>query len=215
MATTIGPLLSIGARGQIGKAIVYSDWKGINTAKKYTIPANPKTTLQEKNRDLFTWCHDAFKYLPQNVQAPWNEYVKGVALTPMNAWQQANQIALKGATNLSMIVFTKPVRSGPPAATITATPGSGSVTIVGTVAPLIAGWTATNMVAIAMQDVTPSGQLEQIISSSGEVSSSPYTVTISGLLHAQAYRCGCFFQYLRPDAQVAYGGSITALATTT
>ncbi len=43
MAKLHGPMFSLDARGQVGKAIVNSIWKGINYARKYVIPFNPKT----------------------------------------------------------------------------------------------------------------------------------------------------------------------------
>ncbi|MBA7532778.1 hypothetical protein ES705_25008 [subsurface metagenome] len=50
MAKLKAPLLSLGASGAIGKAIVYFPWKGLNVAREYVIPANPKTTLQTTQR---------------------------------------------------------------------------------------------------------------------------------------------------------------------
>jgi hypothetical protein len=215
MATVTSPLLSISARGQIGKSVVFSNWKGIKTAKQYVIPANPQTTKQVAQRDLFRWVHDAYKYLPANVQAPWIEYAKGIAQTPANAWMSANNVALKGATDVADIIFTKPVRSGPPPASSVATAGSGTITVLGTPSGLITGWTITKFIAIAMKNVDPSGEMEMILSQSGEVDTSPYSVVITGLAHAQPYVCGGFFQYLRPDGMVAYGSAINETVTTT
>ena len=48
------PLLSLGAAGQLGKAIVFFPWKGLNLAREYVIPANPKTTLQVTQRGYMT-----------------------------------------------------------------------------------------------------------------------------------------------------------------
>jgi hypothetical protein len=215
MAVTTGPLMSVSAKGQFGKAIVYSSWKGIQTAKKYTIPANPSTSAQVETRTTFQWVHDAYKYLPADVQEPWIEYVKGQPMTPANAWMQANSPVLRGQTTIADIIFTKPVRSGPPTASLTATPGSGSVALVAVPSGIISGWTITKCVGIAMQNVDPSGEMEFVISTSGEATTSPYDITISGLKHAQSYVCGAFFKYARPDLQIAFGAAITQVVTTT
>lgn len=50
MAKLKAPLLSLGAAGQIGKTIVFFPWKGINAAREYVVPANPKTTPQNDQR---------------------------------------------------------------------------------------------------------------------------------------------------------------------
>lgn len=50
MAKLTAPLLSLGASGQIGKAVVHFPWKGINAAREYVVPANPRTTAQTTQR---------------------------------------------------------------------------------------------------------------------------------------------------------------------
>lgn len=48
------PLLSLEARGALGESIVFFPWKGINAARKYVIPSNPKTAAQNTQRDYVT-----------------------------------------------------------------------------------------------------------------------------------------------------------------
>jgi len=50
MAKLKGPLFSLGASQQLGKALVYFPWKGLNVVREYVIPSNPKTTLQNTQR---------------------------------------------------------------------------------------------------------------------------------------------------------------------
>lgn len=54
MAKVKLPLISLEARGAIGKAIVYFPWKGINAVREYVIPANPQTTAQMIQRGYLT-----------------------------------------------------------------------------------------------------------------------------------------------------------------
>jgi len=54
MAKVTGALLSLGARGQIGKALVFSNWKGIGTARQHVVPANPQTAGQITQRTRMT-----------------------------------------------------------------------------------------------------------------------------------------------------------------
>jgi len=44
------PLLSFGARGAISKSVVFFGWKGIDCAREYVVPANPKTAAQMTQR---------------------------------------------------------------------------------------------------------------------------------------------------------------------
>ncbi len=50
MAKLKAPLLSLGASGQLGKALVFFGWKGLDVVREFVIPANPKTTGQTTQR---------------------------------------------------------------------------------------------------------------------------------------------------------------------
>jgi hypothetical protein len=215
MATVTSPLLSLGARGSIGKSVVYSSWKGVDYARQHVVPANPKTTAQVANRKLMQWVHDAYKYLDPVVQASWVAYAKGQPFTPANAWMSANQVALKGATHNDNMIFSKPVLSGPPVTAFTATAGAGSVTLTPTVPSLITGWTITQAIGIAFKQVVPAGEMEMVLSKSATQLSAPYTITISGLTSATQYVTSIWFQFLRPDGAIAYGASLNHNATPT
>ena len=54
MAKLKAPLLSLGASGAIGKAMVFFNWKGLDVVREYVIPANPKTTEQTTHRAILT-----------------------------------------------------------------------------------------------------------------------------------------------------------------
>ena len=53
MSQVLGPLLSLSAKGTIGGALTFSNWKGLNTCRVKSNPSNPKTTGQMKNRSYF------------------------------------------------------------------------------------------------------------------------------------------------------------------
>jgi hypothetical protein len=214
MALTTAPLFSLGASGSIGKAIVYSKWKGLSYARQHVVPSNPRSVGQSSTRDCFQWVHDAYKYLDPAVTESWIEYTKGKPMTPANAWQQANLPPLRGKTDILEIVFSKPVNSGPPATTITAVPAATSITITAATPTMPPDWTITHAIFIAMEDQEPAGEMEQKISHTLVSTTAPYTADITGLKAAQAYVCGAWFKYLRPDNVVAFGGSVNALATT-
>ena len=52
MAKVTGPLMSMDARGAIGKAIVFMGWKGIKDARMWLKPANPQSTGQGNIRTV-------------------------------------------------------------------------------------------------------------------------------------------------------------------
>lgn len=53
MAKLIAPLFSFGASGQLGKALVFFPWKGLNVARSFVIPANPSSSGQQTQRGHF------------------------------------------------------------------------------------------------------------------------------------------------------------------
>jgi len=56
MAKLKAPLMSLGASGALGKALVFFPWKGIDAVREYVIPSNPKTALQTTQRGYLTAC---------------------------------------------------------------------------------------------------------------------------------------------------------------
>lgn len=52
MAKVTGPLMSMDASGQLGKALVFAKWKGQNYVRQYVIPMNPNTTEQANVRGI-------------------------------------------------------------------------------------------------------------------------------------------------------------------
>ena len=72
MAKLHGPLFSLDARGQLGKALVYSIWKGLNYARKYVIPSNPNTAAQQTIRGYFSTAVAAYKAEDQATKDAWD-----------------------------------------------------------------------------------------------------------------------------------------------
>lgn len=54
MAKLKAPLMSLGASGQLGKALVYFGWKGVDVVREYVVPSNPRTAPQTTQRGYLT-----------------------------------------------------------------------------------------------------------------------------------------------------------------
>ncbi|MBA7535571.1 hypothetical protein ES705_27829 [subsurface metagenome] len=52
MAKLKAPLMSLGASGALGKALVFFPWKGLDVVREYVIPTNPRSTKQTAQRNL-------------------------------------------------------------------------------------------------------------------------------------------------------------------
>ncbi len=91
MAKVTGPLMSLEARGQFGKALVFSKWKSIQYCRKYVIPSNPSTEAQISIRQYFAQAIATWKSETPTVQAAWNQYVadKGLSCSGYNLYIKA------------------------------------------------------------------------------------------------------------------------------
>lgn len=54
MAKVTGPLMSLEASGTIGDALTFSRWVGRPYVRRYSVPGNPQTMMQETHRNRFS-----------------------------------------------------------------------------------------------------------------------------------------------------------------
>ncbi len=54
MAKLKAPLMSLGASGKLGGALVFFGWKGLDVVREYVIPSNPRTSGQVTQRGYLT-----------------------------------------------------------------------------------------------------------------------------------------------------------------
>lgn len=76
MAQATAPLFAFGARGQLAKVLVYSNWKGIDTVRQYVTPANPNSAGQQTQRGYFGDAVDLWHTLGLTATdtEAWNRY---------------------------------------------------------------------------------------------------------------------------------------------
>jgi len=64
------PLLSLGASGAIGKAMVFFPWKGLDVVREYVVPANPKSDSQITQRGYLSDAVAGIHAAEANVDVP-------------------------------------------------------------------------------------------------------------------------------------------------
>ena len=90
MAKVQRPLQSGTASGQVGKATVHFDWKGVHAVRSYVVPANPRTIAQISVRTKFTNCLEDWHsplMLPVDKEA-WKRWAEVLRkpMTSLNAY---------------------------------------------------------------------------------------------------------------------------------
>lgn len=91
MAKVTAPLFGFGASGQLGKALVFGKWKGLDVARRYVVPANPNSAAQAGQRSYMTdavsaW-HDTTSPLSALDKAAWDR-LAGVQASPRTGFNE-------------------------------------------------------------------------------------------------------------------------------
>jgi hypothetical protein len=216
MARLTAPLLSFEGSGQIARTQVYSTWKGIPYVRRYTVPANPRSTGQVATRGVFSWLNFLWRTAPADFTAPWRAAIVGRPLIDRNLFIKQNLPILRSAGSLDGMVFS-PGAKGGIASAITITPGNDQLTFAGAdPAPLPNGWSIVGLVGAAVLEQDPE------VDSTFEVFTvtdltTPYSVVMSGLGNNSEYAAAGWWVYQRSanPTDLAYSAATAVLVTTT
>lgn len=213
MAKTTAPLLSFGAGGAIAKTQVYASWKGIPYARKYVIPANPRSTDQTMTRSVFTTLCAVWKNLTSDATAPFMAFATGKPLTDRNAYLKFNVKALRPGTDWTDLVGSPGAAGGVPLAAFSASGGSGDISTTVTTPTPPTGWTLTAVVAAARKNDDPHTTTIDTMAVN-KVTSTPWEPAFSGLT-AGTYIVCAWPVWDTGSGKLAYGASLSHAATVT
>lgn len=90
MALASGPLFSLDARGKMGGALVFSNWKGRPTIRKLVTPSNPQTGAQTGQRAGIQFLSQAWAAMSANNKALWQALAEEGKYSPFNAYTRFN-----------------------------------------------------------------------------------------------------------------------------
>ena len=217
MPKITAPLLSFGARGQIGNAQVYSSWKGIPYARRYVVPANPKTVKQQSNRNVWAMLNAAFLYAPAAIKQSFDAYAIGKPLTGRNKFFSDNMTLLATdpkPAGINGLIMSPGNGGGLPATGLVVTPGVGELDITVTLPAIPAGWVLSGAVAAAIKQQAPTDDFSGkwfVVS----VNVGFDAITIPGLEAAEEYVVGYFLKWTKPDGKDAYSVSLSGVGTPT
>lgn len=215
MAKVKGPLLSLDARGQIGKSQVYGTWKGVQYVRQHVTPSNPQTMAQTAVRSTFAVLSELWKRTGTLAREAWSADVERRPMTPRNAWIRYNLPVLRGESDLSKIVVSPGARSGPTVSSASAVAGSsaGTVDVTAELPQVPDGWSPVSVVACAVANQSPIEMpTEYMREFETSVTTAPGTVSVSmsGLTSGTEYVIVVWPVWLRPDGRRAYGASVSA-----
>lgn len=90
MAKVTGPLFSLDARGRVGDSLVFSKQRGTNYTKKHTIPTNPQTAAQTRQRMVTAFCTKLWSHMTDAEKATWAPLAAELNLSPYHACLKTN-----------------------------------------------------------------------------------------------------------------------------
>lgn len=214
MGKTTAPLLSFDAAGAVGQTVVYSRWRGVKYARRYVIPANPRTTSQQLNRNSFAVLREMYKLAPDLARAPWGAFATGRPFTGFNAFIGENRRAIGTDVDMSEFIGSPGARGGLPPDSVTpaATASAGEIAVDFTTPTPPTGWTLSASVASAFAQQAPDAAFSGPMHVE-EITASPWDITFTGLTSAQEYVVSGWLRWLKPDGKEAYSPSITGTAT--
>jgi hypothetical protein len=128
MAVVSGPLMSLGASGQVGGAIVFSSWKGRPVVRQLVTPSNPKSAKQVANRVMMRFLSQQWALLSGTNQASWDNLARSTNIAPVNAYTSYN---MRRWTQFTPPTAELNHAAGTPATTavVTATAGVGQASL--------------------------------------------------------------------------------------
>lgn len=210
MAKLTGPLLSFGAKGQIGKSMVTAKWRGIAYARQYVTPANPRTTAQQANRTRFALLREMHKLAPAIVRAPWEAFAQGRPFLPVNKFVGENNRLLNGKTDFATAIMSPGAKGGlPPQAVVVANGAiDGDVDVTVTVPQVLPdGWSIKRVCAAAHLEQDPTGIFGGPFVA-GEDLAAPYVISLSGFDVGDEVRAYGWVEYEKADGSAAFSVSL-------
>lgn len=215
MPRITAPLLSFGSRGQIGKSMVFSTWKGIPYARQYVVPANPRTTKQTNNRGIWAMLNSAWLYAPAEIKGAFNAFAVGKALTGRNQFFKVNQKLLAvdpTPATVTDFIFSPGNGGGIPGSSIIVTPDDGELVVSATLPDVPEDWTLVKAIAAAFEQQDPVDPFSgKWFVATDAVT--PADVIITGLTNGTLYVVGYFLEWTKPDGKTAYSISLYGTGT--
>lgn len=213
MSKTTAPLLSFGARGQIGKTMVASSWRGVKYMRQHVIPANPRTVAQQAVRSTFALLREMWKIAPAIQTAPWDAFAKGRPFTGMNKFVGENVRVLNGETTMDNFIGSPGSGGGLPPTSIVLTDATSQVITAAFTNPAApSGWTLTAAQAVAFKDQDPAGFFTGPYVAAEDTSAPMDTVSLDVGV-AGDYQVAGWLKWTKPDGTFAYSVGLTGQVT--
>lgn len=90
MAIVNGPLFSLDASGAVGKALVFTKWKGRNVVREYVTPANPRSIAQRGRRTMMAILNAIWQTMDTTDRTSWADLAAAGNYSNFNGFTSYN-----------------------------------------------------------------------------------------------------------------------------
>lgn len=142
MVKVSAPMLSMDASGTIGKAAVFSKWKGRNYVRSHVVPHNPKSPGQVGVRAMFKFLAQQWAGIGTTPQGTWDALASALNISGFNAYMRQNQEHWRNFRAPSKDQTALEAHTSPVLATWAATLGIRQIDLAITLTTLNASWGA-------------------------------------------------------------------------
>jgi len=196
MAKLTGALFSLAASGTIADTLTFAKWKGIQYARTRVIPANPQSVAQQEVRGVFSTLNNLWKRMGVQARLPFQNAVRGIAMTARNKHIQTNVAALIDDANMNDLVMSIAGGNAIVPINVTAVDGTnGRVACFAEAPPAPPGYTIGYMVGVAVADGDPSPALSPLCYENSDPTA-PYAFDITCNIDG-VYQVGIFARWVR------------------
>lgn len=200
MARLTGPLFSLGASGTIADTLTYAAWKGIPYVRTRVIPANPNSVAQQEVRGVFSTLNNMWKRMGVQARLPFQNAVRGVAMTDRNKHIQENVAALVDDPDMDDLVMSVATGQAIIPINVTAVDGTnGRVACFAEAPPAPVGYTLSYIVGVAVREGDPSPALSPTCYEASDAAA-PYAFDIFCLEDVE-FQVGIFARWIRDSDQ--------------
>lgn len=215
MAKTTGPLLSMGARGSLGKTLVASVWRGVPYMRQHVVPTNPNTVAQQRVRGCFALLREMWKNAPAEVIDSWNAFAQGRKFLGLNKWVGENVRVLNNEVDMNNIIWSPGAKGGPAPTSFVAVTGAGAAGTVATTfvyptAPT--GWSVNSIVVAGCNDQNPTDFFTGPFVAA-QAAAPATTLSLGGLGAGEDCQVGGWLVWNKPDGSLAYSVSLNVQVT--
>lgn len=213
MAKVKGPLLSLGVAGSLGETVSYARRRGVQYARSFAKPTDPRSAPQIQTRNVFTTANALWDGSPDLVKSVWRAFAERRVPSGLNRFVGSFIERTRGEADMLNMLLSPGVNLGPRPINLDVTPGGNKITIVFTNPGAPMGWTLLSAIAGTLRAGDPETTAFTEVSAA-EDTVAQTTVVLSNLTGDEDYLVTGWLKWRTDRGRIAYSPSLPMVVAT-